>query len=220
MIILDKKPEYLCKNCKKDILLNQQPFCKLCGKHIPYLEDLCGQCKNLLYQNYKFWYDEVISPFLYQTTIKKLIHIIKYNRNLPLAYYMGNIFAEFLINNNIIKNIDYIIPVPIHLNKLRDRGFNQSEIFAKVISKLTNIKMLPNLLHRNKFTSPQSGLTKKQRFKNVKNAFLALDKYNIKKSSILLIDDIFTTGSTVNECSKVLKQKNVNHILVATLSRG
>jgi len=85
---------------------------------------------------------------------------------------------------------------------------------------LTKIKLLKNVLYRKKPTSPQPGLSKDQRFKNVKDAFIATNRYNISNARILLVDDIFTTGATAGECSKLLKNKGASYITVATLARG
>jgi len=200
--VLNSKESYLCKHCQEKIIFNRSFY------------------RRAFNGNGKIYYDSIFSPFLYKGITKHVVHAIKYNKKSQLGICAGRLLAKYITKYKFIKNIDYIIPVPLHPSKLRKRGFNQSIILAKVISDLTKIKLLKNVLYRKKPTSPQPGLSKDQRFKNVKDAFIATNRYNISNARILLVDDIFTTGATAGECSKLLKNKGASYITVATLARG
>ena len=137
--------------------------------------------------------------------------------------YMYKTFAKLALKNEkicrIIKSYDIIIPVPMYRKKKILRGYNQSELIAKEIAK--NVKEIKyiNALKKVKDNKKQSSLDKEERLKNVKNVYQIQNKEIIKNKQIILFDDIFTTGSTVNECSKVLKQNGAKKILVLTLAR-
>ena len=113
-----------------------------------------------------------------------------------------------------------IIPIPIHSNRRKKRGYNQCEELAKVISKKLNIPMNASVLIRKKETKPQSGLSFTQRKNNMKDAFELKNTFDIYHKNMLLIDDIYTTGATINSCSKLLKKKNANEVYFLTLSIG
>ncbi len=127
--------------------------------------------------------------------------------------------AKYILENiEDYKNIDYITPVPIHKNRMRTRGFNQSYILAKEISKYINIPVIPDLLLRTKNTKAQSGLTPIGRENNIKGAFVFNKNYNIYEKNIAIVDDIYTTGSTINECAKTLSYFRPKSIISITLS--
>jgi ComF family protein len=125
-------------------------------------------------------------------------------------------------------NIDLIIPVPLHLKKLRIRGFNPSFLLVKdwiCIAKFLNVKLpdIPvnsNVLVRGRWTKPQTGLGRKERLENIKNAFNINDGSKITGKRILLVDDVYTTGATVNECAKVLLKGGAKNVDVLTLARA
>lgn len=219
-VILNSNLTYVCENCLKDIYFNSPPYCRICGAHNPNTQELCRECKNKIKNEIKIWFDKNFSCFLYKKTVKKILHLIKYRNKIKLALYLGNYFLDIIRENEITKNIDYIIPVPIYKTKLKKRGFNQSEVFSKIVAKNLNIKMLNNILHRYKPTIPQSELSKKARLKNIKGVFKIENNDILRNKNILLIDDIYTTGATVNECSKLLKNSSVATIKVATVAKG
>ncbi|WP_243247925.1 ComF family protein [Paeniclostridium hominis] len=144
-----------------------------------------------------------------------MVFKFKYNDKTFMAKYIANIIKDKLESENI--KYDYILYVPLHKNRERKRGFNQSKLIAKYLGCMTNIEVL-NCIKRNKNTSRLFKLKNEERIKELKNAFTVNDKIGIcKNKNILLVDDIFTTGSTVNEISKILQCKEVNNIYVCTL---
>ena len=119
----------------------------------------------------------------------------------------------------IIKTYDIILPVPISKKRYNQRGYNQTELIAREISKRANIELVTNCLYKEKNNVPQSTLNKEDRIENVKNAYIIKNSKIIKDKRVIIFDDIYTTGSTVNECSKLLKQNNVKKILVMTIAK-
>ena len=119
----------------------------------------------------------------------------------------------------IIKTYDIILPVPISKKRYKQRGYNQTELIAREIRKKTDIELVTNCLYKEKNNVPQCTLNKEDRIENVKNAYIIKNSKIIKDKRVIIFDDIYTTGSTVNECSKLLKQNNVKEILVMTIAK-
>ena len=208
---------YICNNCLSKLEKINEPFCKICNKslaHNPNLE-ICEEC---IKSPRSFEISK--SPYRYKGSVKKLIHDYKYC-NKPFYYKLfGNLLVQYMKENSYIY-FDYIISVPLHKIKLRKRGFNQSKLIAKYIQKNLSIPYIDALKRVNN-TEKQSNLSKYNRQNNLKNAFIIKNKKVasfIKDKNILIIDDIFTTGATINECSKVLKSSGANKIYALTISR-
>lgn len=205
----------LCKDCFKELNFIQDG-CIKCGKPIIYhsLEklDLCG-CSYCF--NKSFYFDKAISCIEYSDISKSMILGFKYKNKTYMAKYISNIMKEKLDLENI--KFDYITFVPLHKKRMRKRGFNQSEKIAKELGKMIDIPIL-DCIYRKSNTNRLYNLNRKERKIELKNAFLVKENINYANDkNILLIDDIFTTGSTVNEISKLLKLNNVNKIFVMTL---
>ena len=205
----------LCKDCFKELNFIQDG-CIKCGKPIIYhsLEklDLCG-CSYCF--NKSFYFDKAISCIEYSDISKSMILGFKYKNKTYMAKYISNIMKEKLDLENI--KFDYITFVPLHKKRMRKRGFNQSEKNAKELGKMIDIPIL-DCIYRKSNTNRLYNLNRKERKIELKNAFLVKENINYANGkNILLIDDIFTTGSTVNEISKLLKLNNVNKIFVMTL---
>ena len=217
----------ICDNPIK--LTNTYSLCKNCYEELHFILDGCNKCgkpivnfnlerENLITCNYcynkTFYFDKVISCIAYDDISKKLILDYKYNQKTYLSRYIVDIMKEKYLLENI--KADYILYVPLHKKRLKKRGFNQSERIARKLSKLIDIPVL-DCITRVKNTKKLYNMNKEYRQIELKNGFKVKDNINlIKNKNIILIDDIFTTGSTVNEISKVLKLSSVNNIYVFT----
>lgn len=140
---------------------------------------------------------------------------MKFRKKKRIAYALGKILAS----NLPLLDFDCVIPVPLHANRLKERGFNQSEIISRPIAEKAAVPLYANALIRIKETKPQFSLRKRDRILNVKNAFIAGCPDTIKGKQVLLVDDIYTTGSTVNECKKCLLNSGAQSVNCAVLSR-
>jgi len=200
---------YVCNNCKKNKYNEDREHCILCGKKTFLTESTCKECRERrVYYEKLLYYDE------YKEVIKDKIISYKFNDN----SYLYNFFAELLLPKLLNEDIDLITAVPISKKRMKERGYNQSELIARKIAKIMEVPYM-NLLLKNQETKRQSELSRIERMINIQNSFDFNNKYDIKGKKILLIDDVFTTGSTVNECSKVLKKSGSTSIEVAVIAK-
>lgn len=148
--------------------------------------------------------------------IQTLIHSLKYNGLKDLGVLLGELVAKELIQNNYtyLKNYDFIIPIPLHKSKLRERGYNQSDYIARGINKYFNLEYNDYCFIRKKDTKSQTKLSIEERYKNLKDAFdfVPEHKKSLKGKKIILVDDIITTGATVKEAQKTLLKGGVTEI--------
>jgi ComF family protein len=156
----------------------------------------------------------------YDGTILTAIHLFKYHRKTGIGKVLGNIMADFVSGIWDMNAFDLIIPVPLHIKKLRERGFNQAVVLARVLSKRFKIALDITSLKRVLVTPPQVGLGRKERLINVKGAFSVTSQHQISGKRILLIDDVYTTGSTLTECSHVLLNAKAEAVAVLTMARA
>jgi len=200
---------------------------------ISFLEyQLCGVCQKgsidgMTHPGCKTAHsiDGIISSIAYRGIVKKLLYQFKYRPFLTdLKVSLGRLFYEGIIQQEaFIKFIDknlIITAVPLHKSRERKRGYNQSELLAKELSKSLSFKYVPEVLIRQTNTKPQFSLKKEERRENLKGAFLLNSKFKekIKGKRILLVDDITTTGATLRECAKILKRSGVGKVLGITLA--
>ena len=192
------------------------PRCEVCKSIGP--KTLCEKCLvKIKYLKPTAFFHAVCE---YEGVAKKAIKRLKFRKRKNLARSLGALLTNY-INHHLWKDsLDMIIPVPLHENRLRDRGFNQAELLALSITQSTNIPTVSGLLFRKKNTHPQFDLPKTQRLKNVRGAFEVRGSKLIKNKNILLIDDIYTTGATAAECTRVLKSAGAASVHILTLSRA
>ncbi|MCM8779034.1 MAG: ComF family protein [Candidatus Omnitrophica bacterium] len=206
----------LCSVCFQKIAWNLPPFCSKCGRNIPVelsTENVCLDCKKR-----RHYFDRAWSVALYTGIMRECIHKFKYEGKLGLVHFFEKILFDFIERFVPIEKFDYLIPVPLHYTKLREREFNQALLLAQPIAKKFQKKLLTGVLYRKKFTAPQTELNAPQRRKNIQGAF-GIRKQNIlTKKNILIIDDVFTTGSTVDECAKLLKRNGANIVDVLSIA--
>ncbi|OQX53930.1 MAG: hypothetical protein B5M48_02075 [Candidatus Omnitrophica bacterium 4484_213] len=188
---------YLCSECYSKIIKNKPPFSVKCD------------CSPVYFQ--RAW-----AVGKYTGIIKDLIHLFKYHRQQYLSKPLGKLMVDFIKINLNWQIINVLVPVPLHPRKLRQREFNQSELLAKEINKQISIP-LANALIRIKQTSSQTILPPEKRLSNIAGAFKTREQKEVAQKSILLIDDVFTSGATANECARVLKQGGAKRVEVLAL---
>lgn len=203
--------------------------CLICGK-LTDINIICNKCERIIYKNQictienkdkeKYYFEKHAYMFLYKNEIRKLIIDYKFNDKA----YLYKLFSENIIKNEkicgILKKYDIIIPVPIHKKRKRQRGYNQSELISKEIANyIKSLNLENNIIQKVKNNIAQSTLSKKQRKTNVENVYKIAEKEKIENKNIVLFDDIYTTGSTVNVISKILKENGAKKIIVLTIAK-
>lgn len=219
----NKSHNHFCPECWDKIEFLKPPLCPKCGR--PFSSDislsrspdhLCSECREI-----KTYFDKAIAIGSYDGTLAESIHFFKYRGKKGLGCPLGRIMAEYIGSNPSLfpHSSLVVLPVPLHLKRLREREFNQSLLLAKEISRAFRIPLIPDNLQRVRWTKPQIELKGEERLMNVKGAFEVKDPKDIEGKSLLLIDDVYTTGATVRECSKVLKKAGAEKVYVLTLAR-
>lgn len=216
------QPDYavdgqICLDCWQGIKKNLPPFCYFCGRRLgkdSLAKNVCPACcrKNLNY-------DRAYAVAAYEGVMKELICEFKYKRKKRLANILARLMLEFIEEYKIpIWFIDYIIAIPLHPARLREREFNQSALLARIISEKLQKNLLINVLMRKRYNKSQAGLEDARRQENVKDVFLVKDNSLLKDKNILLIDDVITTGATSSEAARVLKEAGCRSVFVMALA--
>ncbi|MGC9031288.1 MAG: ComF family protein [Minisyncoccia bacterium] len=213
-----KEGTFICEDCLSTIEISEYTFCPFCEKpNRTFLGKTCKKHRN-------FYLNGLFSATSFQNNlVKTLIYNFKYEPFLkelakPLSFL---IISHFLLSKNeiVFKNSNsLILPIPLHISRLKFRGFNQSELIAKEITNYFNVEFSNNVLFRIKKTKPQIKLNKEERKENIKESFLVRENKIIKNKTIFLVDDVFTTGFTMEEAAKALKiagAKSVYGIVIA-----
>lgn len=199
----------VCGSCWSGIRRYTGPSCRVCA--LPFTSEharVCGQC---LKKPPPF--SRVITYGLYEGIIREAINQFKFHGLRRLSDPLGNLLLGF-----DLPAVDGVVPVPLTIRRLRERGFNQSLLIARIIAKKIRVPLLMDVLVKKKETPPQIGLTARERLLNLRNAFAV--KGNVKGLRLLLVDDVMTTGATVTECSEQLMKSDAEEVIVLTLARA
>jgi ComF family protein len=202
--------------------------CSVCGERLvsPHAfsgehgEPRCGLCRRMEHP-----YTKAAAYGSYEGGLRDLIHMLKYQGVRPAANVLGRMLAEVLdgLRPSIGDARLIVVPVPLHTAKSRQRGFNQSEVIAKIALKLTaspeKYALVADALERTRDTQSQIGLTRHQRRENLRGAFRVKHPDTIAGQEILLVDDVLTTGTTASECARVLRRAGAARVWVATVAR-
>ena len=210
------KENGLCHKCFKNFCFLSDQSCPVCGR--PYTfpveknELICGKCLTNppSLQGLK-------AVFAYDEYSKKLILSFKHADRTDLVPFLSKLL--YYRGKHILENADYIMPVPLYWQRLMKRKYNQSALLTVKLSKITGKPYLLNTLLRIKKTQSQGHKTREERIKNIQNAFCVHHAEKIKGKTIVLIDDVYTTGATLNECAKVLRQAGAKRVEALVLAR-
>ena len=206
----------LCSDCWKKINWIGEPVCAICGKPFEFQKN--SKCMDCARKKPSF--DKAVSVFEYNEQSKNIVLRFKNADSTFLGKELALMMSR--AGRSLIENSDIVVPVPISFPRRFKRRYNQTEILARYIGKSGKKDYEPRVLAKNKNIRPQEGLNHKQRQENVKNAFYVNEKFrsSIDHKKVLLIDDVLTTGATVNECAKVLKNAGAKKVFVLTLARA
>jgi ComF family protein len=223
----------VCEDCLGAMRPIAGGLCSICGERVvsPFAfaaeagsaesgEARCGLCRRL-----EPPYVKAAAYGSYESGLRELIHLLKYNQVRPAANVLGRMLAEAIedLQPLFTGNEVLVVPVPLHARKLRQRGFNQSELIARAGLKLKaadrQFELNAKVLERRRETKSQIGLSRHQRRENIRGAFVVAKPGEVTGREILLVDDVFTTGTTVSECARVLRRAGASKVYVATVAR-
>lgn len=210
--------DLFCGACEEKINYLRSPLCPACGAPFAGSEGtdhLCGDC---LISPQPFTVARSAAAF--EGILLEAIHAFKYRHRTGLGRGLGKILTGDSYARMELQGYTMIMPVPLHVRRLRERGFNQSLILAKVFSKRFSIPLDFVTLRRERDTPPQTMMGRKERQANIKGAFGVAHKERVGKQRVLLIDDVYTTGSTLAECARVLLNNGAAQVGVLTLARA
>ena len=215
---LRREEKDVCEVCWNSLVTLPKPFCPYCRSFYEPGDTKCSFCESAgrIIEDHKIALVRSLGRF--DDYYKELIHRFKYGKKIPLGRRLAQGLGETINGDSNFLESDFLIPVPLHKSRHRERGFNQSEIVAEEVSKITGLSVLKNALKRKKNTKDQTNLSPQQREENVRGAFVVTQPDMINGKNIILVDDVITTGATLSECARMLKQAGAEKILGMTIA--
>jgi competence protein ComFC len=210
--------EYLCDGCEAKIVRIVPPFCETCSEPFEGSINTAFTCANCAHRSIDF--NTAVAAYRGRGIVRDVIHEFKYNRQIHLRHLVARWLRAALDDERLRDcRFDVIVPVPLHPARQRERGFNQASELADLLSAHTSIPCSP-LLKRIRYTTTQTALDRSERMENLHNAFRLRKNADVRGLRVLLVDDILTTGSTLNECARVLKRAGAISVHAATAARA
>ena len=209
----------VCGPCWQRVSRLEGILCDLCGyafasRNLPDENVLCAACR----RGY-FHFDFARSCSRLEEPLQGIIHQFKYGSHPSLARPLARLLHALWVQAYRDRTPDMIVPVPLHRARQRERGFNQSRLLARHLSRWTQVPLMDRVLVRSRSTEAQAGLSRKQRRRNIQGAFRVADRGSIRERAVLLVDDVFTTGATLNECARMLRKQGAQRVDVLTIAR-
>lgn len=211
--VTDRTGNGVCSSCASEIVYIKAPACMKCGKQLKQEMELCADCMKK-----KHWYIRGVALYDYGSMADSVFRF-KYAGRQEYALFYGRDLYEKYGNWLLAVRPDALIPVPIHSSRERQRGYNQSALIAKALSKLSGIPVNNGLIVRKKRTLPQKNLSGQERQNNLKRAF-KICQNDVKLSTIVIVDDIYTTGSTIDAMAEVLMTAGIQRVYYMALAVG
>lgn len=216
---INESDRNICADCAKKITERLPPFCIKCGRQVKGSpESTAGICQDC--EDDTPYFDRAWSACHYDGILKDLIHGFKYRKITSLSTDFTALIINFMKKYGIGKECQLILSIPMHPNRLFKREINHADILAGALGKNLGVPYSGNVLKKIKNTEFQSTLGRQERIKNLRSSFSLKNSSVVHGKNILLVDDLFTTGSTVNECSRLLKNSGAGYVEVITLARG
>lgn len=211
--IVPQAGEGICLGCMDKLKLLTPPWCMRCGKKVQSGEEYCRDCREK-----KHFFKRGRALYEYGTAAEA-IYRLKYGGRREYADFFGEQITEYL--GEFIRDVcpDGIVPIPLHRRRRASRGYNQAALLAKAVGRRLNIPVYPEMLVRVRNTAPQKKLNAEERQNNLKRAF-NMGRNDVKLKTIIVMDDIYTTGATIDEAARVLKEAGAESIYFITLACG
>ena len=207
----------LCAEHRKQVIFVEDPMCERCGAKMfarATGELLCAECRSS-----EPHFDRAFSATIYNDAMKALVHRYKYGMRRYLAAVFGEWMIDFVHRHIDTAELDAIVPVPLHWRRFQYRSFNQAVALAQPLAREFGLPIVRHALRRRRHTRPQVELGPKERVENIKDAFRVRRAERIAGKRLLLVDDVYTTGATINECARVLAEAGAASVVAFTLTR-
>lgn len=190
------------------------PYCEDCIDLIPFTEDVCPVCgkESCICNKQQFYFQKAVSVFNYDLGAEHAIRQLKFNEKISYAKPLAGYMYQKMLQSDFINKIQLILPAPMTKKDTIARGYNQSVLLAKELSRLSHIPMSDRILLKVKQTRKQHDLNSEERKINLSDAFRVTDSVLVSGKTILLCDDVYTTGSTFNECSRILMENGAKEV--------
>ncbi|GAB2828855.1 ComF family protein [Ferruginibacter profundus] len=214
---------HVCTGCGSDLLEDNNLLCLHCINDLPHTD--FAQFNNNPVEKI-FWGRIPVTAahsqfyFAKETLLQHLIHQLKYKNNTAIGFYLGELMGTSLLQSKRFNNIDYLVPLPLYPDKERKRGYNQAAIICNGVSEVMNVPVLKDNIIRQRFTETQTRKHRTERWENVEGSFVVRDPAIVKGKNILLVDDVVTTGATLEACGSVLLQTEGVKLYIATLAHA
>jgi len=214
----------VCTECLHAIQPVRAPQCVICGDRLASAQLLVGDGRCHGCRDFEPEFDRAMSFGEYESGLRGLIHLLKYESVLPVASVLGDMLASVVkeLLPACGDSLALVVPVPLHKSKRRDRGFNQAELIVRAAVKRLpkRVELASEVLVRQRATISQVGLTREQRIENMRDAFRVRDRQQVRGRIVILVDDVMTTGTTLSECARVLKKAGAERVFAATVARA
>ncbi len=206
----------ICPQCVHEFNVIKAPFCIKCGK--PFTSDtgISHICYDCIKDKNKFVMSR--AAFEYNGAAAKLIQRFKFGDRVNLSSFFSDELIKLYKTHFSAEGINAILPVPLSIRRLKHRSYNQTQLLAAVLSKKLSLPIYSQVLEKVKETPPQSRLSAEKRHENVKDAYRVTDRVSLKGKRVLLIDDVITTGATVNACTGVLRHAGIKQVYVMAIA--
>ncbi|HCT92028.1 MAG TPA: hypothetical protein DF613_11720 [Lachnospiraceae bacterium] len=210
-----EKGETMCVRCRSRLQVVAEPRCMCCGRPLPDQgQEYCPDCASMHH-----WFDQGAGVFPYQSAVRRMVMDLKFRGKTANARLLGRWMAAYVKPEIALWRPDVLVPVPLHSRKLRKRGYNQARLLAESVGKILDIPVDAAMVRRKGSTEAQMHLGRLARQRNLEQAF-AMGKNRVAEGNILLVDDIYTTGSTADAVARVLKENGAGKVYVLTACIG
>jgi ComF family protein len=214
---------HICTGCGSDLLKEDHLLCLRCINDLPHT-NFAPYNNNPAEK--VFWGRIAVTAahsefyFAKGSLIQQLIHQLKYKNNTAIGFYLGELMGRSLLESGRFNSIDYLVPLPLYPDKERKRGYNQAAVICNGMSSVMNVPVIINNVIRQRFTETQTRKHRNERWENVAGSFVIKDPRILTQKNILLVDDVVTTGATLEACGSILLQTEGIKLYIATLAHA